>query len=215
MNRFLEETNKAKRVAISNIPFEFNITEKDVLDFITSKMFEFSLNDSGNKKPVVSVQVDEEKPNQVIVQFSSLDEAKKAIRLGGIKLLGRPLSVGKPEEIAGKAGMGQMLGVNTHILDHLDSVETSARAAAVAASAIQGFQTAQQAELFFPHVFQQHTPTTRILKVYGFLDPLEAYKMKEPERSEIELDMRQEFTNRAPVTYCRFTRPEDVRLGAE
>jgi hypothetical protein len=29
-----------------------------------------------------------------------------------------------------------MLGVNTHILDHLDSVETSAKAAAVAATAI-------------------------------------------------------------------------------
>jgi hypothetical protein len=48
MEKVLEENRKARRVAISNIPYDYNVTEKDLLDFITRKMFEYSLNDTGN-----------------------------------------------------------------------------------------------------------------------------------------------------------------------
>jgi hypothetical protein len=61
----------------------------------------------------------------------------------------------------------------------------------------------------------QSTAASRILKVYGFIEPLDAYKLKDSERVEIESDMHQEFNKIAPVTYCKFIRPDDVRLGAE
>jgi hypothetical protein len=71
MDKVLEENRKARRIAISNVPYEFNVTEKDMMDFITTKMFEYSLNDAGNKKPVVNVWQDLDKLNSAIVEFSS------------------------------------------------------------------------------------------------------------------------------------------------
>jgi hypothetical protein len=96
-----------------------------------------------------------------------------------------------------------MLGVNTHILDHLDTVDTSARAAAVAATAIQNYQTGQQrtGDLFMGHRPLEPPSNSRILKVFGFIEPLDAYKLKETERVEIEEDMRTEFNKLSPVTY--------------
>jgi len=211
IDQVLEANRRARRLMVWNVPFEFNISEEDLKKFLNKKMLEYQLNDSGNKNPVLKVWVDEEDPSKCLVEVSTQDEASKAQRLDGLKLLGRPLKVTRTDEEVG--ALGQVLGINTNVLAQQDTVETSAKAAAAAAAAINDIQSSKDTKLELTP--SQPKTRSRILKVSDFMSSRAARKAPEKEFREIEADMQEEFEQFGPVSYCRIVRPGESGLGAE
>ena len=55
IDQVLEANRRARRVGLSNLPFEFNITEDDIKAFINKKMIEYSLCDPQNSNCVLKI----------------------------------------------------------------------------------------------------------------------------------------------------------------
>lgn len=213
IDQVLETHRRARRLGVSNLPMEYNITENDIKEFFTKKMIQFNLTDPGNQNSVLKIYIDEEQPNSATVEFSSQDEAARALRLDGIRMLGKSLKVARTEEIEGLGALGQVLGVNTHVISASDSVETSAKAAAAAVAAIQDIQGNRAADLAIEGQYSK--PKNKVLKISDFVDKKGIEKLPEAEFKEIEGDMMNEFSKFGVVNYCRMVRPADAKLGAE
>lgn len=212
IDQVLEANRRARRVGLSNLPFEFNISEEDIRGFLNKKMIEYSLCDPQNAKSVLKVWIDDNCADMGVAEFSSQDEATRALRLDGIMMLGRPLKVARSEEISGIDALGDVLGINTHILSQNDTVETSAKAAAVAVAAIQDYQGTQKSINIDTSIMKNRF---KVIKVSDFLNPRETKKMGEKDYRDIENDMKHEFEGFGTVKYCRITKYSQVRLGAE
>ena len=213
IDQVLESHRRARRLGVSNLPMEYNINENDIKEFFAKKMIQFNLTDPGNQNSVLKVYVDEEQPNSATIEFSSQDEATKALKLDGIRMLGKSLKVARTEEIEGLGALGQVLGVNTHVLSTNDSVETSAKAAAAAVAAIQDIQGNKTSELTIEG--QSSKPKNKVLKISDFVESKGIDKLPETEFKEIEGDMLNEFSKFGVVGYCRMVRPSESKLGAE
>jgi RNA recognition motif-containing protein len=212
IDQVLESNRRARRLGLTNVPFEFNISLKDLKDFFNRKMLDFSLNEPGNQQPVVRVSQQESRPEICIIEFASQEEAAKAAQLDGLKLLGRSLKVGRPEELAGTGALGQMLGVNTQAMSVHDNIETSAKAAAAATAAFQVIQ-GNAPEIDIKNTAQPLR--SKVLKICDFLNEDEVRRLPETEFREIEADMRQEFGSVGQINFCRIVKPHQAKLGAE
>mmetsp|Transcript_32017 Transcript_32017/g.31719 ORF Transcript_32017/g.31719 Transcript_32017/m.31719 type:complete len:308 (+) Transcript_32017:230-1153(+) len=213
INQVIEANRRARRLGLSNVPFEYNLNENDIKDYLNKKMNEFRLNDQGNQNPVLKVWIDEDQPNACIAEFSSQEEATKALRLDGIKMLGRPLKVAKQEEIEGNEALGQTLGINQSVLSKHDDISTSAKAAATAVAAIQDIQGNSRNDFVVQHEYVK--PKCRVLKICDFLDPKQTKKLPESEFRDMEADMKAEFETYGTVNYCVMVRPYKAKMGAE
>ena len=212
IDQVLEANRRARRVGLSNLPFEFNISEEDIRAFLNAKMDEYSLNEPSNKNCVLKVWIDDNCADMGVAELSSQDEATKALRLDGIMMLGRPLKIARSEEISGINALGEALGINTHVLSQKDTVETSAKAAAVAVAAIQDYQgTQKNINIDTPMIKNRF----KVIKVSDFLNIKEAKKMGDKDFRDIENDMKMEFEGYGAVKYCKITRNSQVKLGAE
>lgn len=147
-----------------------------------------------------------------VAEFSSQDEATKALRLDGILMLGRPLKIARTEEISGINALGEALGINTHVLSQNDTIETSAKAAAVAVAAIQDYQ-GNQKNINIEHSILKNK--FKVIKVSDFLNTRDIKKMTDKEFRDIENDMKNEFEGYGPIKYCRIVKGSQTRLGAE
>ena len=212
IDQVLEANRRARRVGLSNLPFEFNISEEDIRGFLNKKMIEYSLCDPHNTNSVLKVWIDDNCADMGVAEFSSQDEATRALRLDGILMLGRPLKIARTEEISGISALGDALGINTHALSQKDTVETSAKAAAVAVIAIQDFQgTSQNVVIDAPLAKNKF----KVIKISDFLNQRELKKMGEKDFKDIENDMKNEFESYGSVKYCRIVRNSQGKLGAE
>ena len=212
IDQVLEANRRARRVGLSNLPFEFNISEEDIRAFLNAKMDEYSLTEPSNKNCVLKVWIDDNCADMGVAELSSQDEATKALRLDGIMMLGRPLKIARSEEISGINALGEALGINTHVLSQKDTVETSAKAAAVAVAAIQDYQgTQKNINIDTPMIKNRF----KVIKVSDFLNIKEAKKMGDKDFRDIENDMKMEFEGYGAVKYCKITRNSQVKLGAE
>lgn len=212
IDQVLEANRRARRVGLSNIPFEFNVSEEDIRTFLNKKMIEYSLADPHNTNSVLKVWIDDNCADMGVAELSSQDEAARALKLDGILMLGRPLKVARNEEISGMSALGDVLGINTHVLSQRDTVETSAKAAAVAVAAIQDLQgKSQSLNIENPHVKHKY----RVIKVYDFLNQREMKRMGEKEYKDIESDMKNEFESYGSIKYCKIVRNSQAKLGAE
>lgn len=213
INQVLEANRRARRLGVTNVPFEYNLSDNDIKDYLNKKMLEFKLNDQGNNNPVLKVWIDEDQPNTCIVELSSQEEAARALRLDGLKMLGRPIKIAKQEEIAGNEALGQTLGINQHVLSQHDNIETSAKAAAAAAAAIQDIQGIFRDNFSIESTYEK--PKCKVLKVSDFMDPKNTKKLPESEFREIEGDMKTEFQTFGSIAYCKMIRPYQAKIGAE
>ena len=212
IDQVLEANRRARRVGLSNLPYEFNISEDDIKNFLNKKMIEFSLADPSNTNCVLKVWIDDNCADMGVAELSSQDEATRALRLDGIMMLGRPLKIARSEEISGISALGDALGINTHILSQNDTVETSAKAAAVAVAAIQDLQgNVKNLSIDNPLAKNKY----RVIKVYDFLNQREIKKMSERDFRDIENDMRSEFETYGSVKYCKIVKNHQNKLGAE
>jgi RNA recognition motif-containing protein len=212
IDQVLEANRRARRVGLSNLPFEFNISEDDIRAFLNRKMSEFGLCNPHNTESVLKVWIDDNCADMGVAELSSQEEASKALKLDGIMMLGRPLKVARSEEISGISALGEALGINTHALSQKDSVETSAKAAAVAVAAIQDLQGSLQNINIEPPVLKHKF---KVIKVSDFLHQRELKKMGEKDFRDIEVDMRNEFESFGTVRYCKIVRNGQAKLGAE
>lgn len=212
IDQVLEANRRARRVGLSNLPFEFNISEDDIKAFLNKKMIEFSLSEPQNNSPVLKVWVDDNCADMATAELSSQDEATRALRLDGIMMLGRPLKIARSEEISGITALGEALGINTHAISQRDTVETSAKAAAVAVAAIQDLQGNFKNITIEPGIVKNKF---KVIKVSDFLNPREIKKMSDKDYREIETDMRTEFETFGSVKYCKIVRNSQAKLGAE
>ena len=147
-----------------------------------------------------------------VAELSSQDEATRALRLDGILMLGRPLKIARTEEISGINALGEALGINTHIVSQKDTVETSAKAAAVAVAAIQDYQGIQKnISIDNPLMKNKY----KVIKVSDFLNPREIKKMGDKDFRDIENDMKNEFESYGSIRYCKIVKHSNIRLGAE
>jgi RNA recognition motif-containing protein len=212
IDQVLEANRRARRVGLSNIPVEFNISEEDIRAFLNKKMIEYSLTDPHNSNSVLKVWIDDNCADMGVAELSSQDEATKALKLDGIMMLGRPLKVARNEEISGISALGDVLGINQNVLSKKDNVETSAKAAAVAVAAIQDIQgKGHNLIIDNPHVKHKY----KTIKVFDFLAQRELKRMSENEFRDIENDMKNEFEGYGNVRYCKIVRNSQVKLGAE
>jgi RNA recognition motif. (a.k.a. RRM, RBD, or RNP domain) len=212
IDQVLEANRRARRVGLSNLPFEFNISEEDIKNFLNKKMIEYELADPLNANSVLKVWIDDNCADMGVAELSSQDEATRALRLDGILMLGRPLKIARTEEISGINALGEALGINTHILSQNDTVETSAKAAAVAVAAIQDYQGTQK------NINIEHSIVKvkyRVVKVSDFLNPREIKRMSDKDFRDIENDMKGEFESFGSVKYCRIVKHSQNKLGAE
>ena len=214
INEVIEANRRVRRVGISNLPLEFGISEKDIEEMLNQKMIEYELCKAGNTKPVQMVHIDEDLPNSCVVDFASQEEAQRALKLDGLKVLGRPLKVAKPEELAGMGALGSMIGVNAATVSALDSIDTSAKAAAAAAAAMQTFHSSAGPSGFNLEQAMSRA-RSRVLKVFGFLNPRDLRKNDESEFMSIEKEMHDEFRKYGHILYCRMTKPSKAHFGAE
>ena len=212
IDQVLEANRRARRVGLSNIPVEFNISEEDIRVFLNKKMVEYSLTDSHNSNSVLKVWIDDNCADMGVAELSSQDEATRALKLDGIMMLGRPLKVARNEEISGMNALGDVLGINQAVLSKKDNIETSAKAAAVAVAAIQDIQgKTQNLTIDNPHIKHKY----KVIKIFDFVAQRELKRMSENDYRDIENDMKNEFESFGQVKYCKIVRNSQNKLGAE
>ena len=84
---FMSQTKKARRIKITNFPLYIGIDEIDLKNLIKEFIIENCFNDSGNLNPVLEVNINEEK-KMFVVEFSSIEESDRILKLKKISLIG-------------------------------------------------------------------------------------------------------------------------------
>lgn len=111
---------------IMNVPLKLGLKNEELIDIVNNFILENYLNDQGNYKPVINVELDAVK-NTAIVELSSIEEANKLAKVDSVKILGHSCKIRRLQE--SKFGDSSTLGKRL-----VDSVQDAqAQAAAIAA----------------------------------------------------------------------------------
>ena len=84
---FLSQTKKDRRIEVKNLPLYLNITKDDIKDIIVDYILKHALNDTGNKQPVLLVELNSEQKS-AIVELSSVEETHRMAKLDFVEIIG-------------------------------------------------------------------------------------------------------------------------------
>ena len=112
----LSQTKKVRRVKILNVPLYLGIHQNDIKYLIDQYLTTHYLKNPGNKNPILCVDMNHTN-NSVIVEFSSVEEANRVIKLEVMELIGVPCKVQRCSE--------SMYGNQQNMVDKLKKIKVN------------------------------------------------------------------------------------------
>lgn len=113
----LSQTKRARRVKIMNLPLYLGIFQNDIKFLIDQYMTAHYLKNPGNKNPILCVDINHSN-NSVIVEFSSVEEANRVVKLENMELIGVKCKVARCSE--------SMYGNQQNMVDKLKKIKVGA-----------------------------------------------------------------------------------------
>lgn len=110
----LSQTKKVRRVKIMNLPLYLGIFQNDIKFLIDQYMTAHYLKNPGNKNPILCVDLNHSN-NSVIVEFSSVEEANRVVKLESMELIGVKCKVARCSE--------SMYGNQQNMVDKLKKIK--------------------------------------------------------------------------------------------
>ena len=110
----LSQTKKVRRVKIMNLPLYLGIFQNDIKFLIDQYMTAHYLKNPGNKNPILCVDINHSN-NSVIVEFSSVEEANRVVKLESMELIGVKCKVARCSE--------SMYGNQQNMVDKLKKIK--------------------------------------------------------------------------------------------
>ena len=112
----LSQTKKVRRVKILNVPLYLGIFQNDIKFLIDQYLTTHFLKNSGNKNPILCVDINHSN-NSLIVEFSSVEEANRVIKLEHMELIGVKCKVVRCSE--------SMYGNQQNMVDKLKKIKVN------------------------------------------------------------------------------------------
>lgn len=110
----LSQTKKVRRVKILNVPLYLGLFQNDIKFLIDQYLTTHYLKNPGNKNPILCVDMNHTN-NSVIVEFSSVEEANRVIKLETMELIGVQCKVQRCSE--------SMYGNQQNMVDKLKKIK--------------------------------------------------------------------------------------------
>ena len=115
-----------------NLPLYLGITETDIKYLIDQYITSHYLKNQGNKNPILCVDINHSN-NNIVVEFSSVEEANRVIKLEFMELIGVKCKVMRCSE--------SMYGNQQNMVDRLKKIKEDGQAVGVAMKAMDTMLT--------------------------------------------------------------------------
>lgn len=203
----LSQTKKVRRVQFLNVPLYLGISNSDLRYLINQYLKEHYLKNKGTEDAVLCLDVNRSS-NTVIVEFSSVEEANRVIKLEYMELVGVKCKVMRCSE--------SMYGNQQTMVDKLQKIKNDAKAVGIAMTAMDQMITGESLTDNLSAV-KMNLPfsLTRVIKISNLMDLGQATFMHKASYDKIYLDIVSDLSKMVTIVNGFIITSKNQVIGAE
>lgn len=199
---FLSQTKAARRVKIMNVPLYLDISKEDIKKIMSNFILDNYLQDLNNNIPILSVDVDYDK-KQIIVEFSSVEEADRLLKLDSVNFIGVKCGIIR---------IGDTLyGEENTLKSKIKKVQNEAKAVGLATKAMENFKGIM--DLSNPVKLALNFPLTKIVKISNLADPEIVKHLRSENLDEIFTDILKTVKDEVKVVHAKIVTSKTICFG--